>query len=71
MSACKLNGPIHPRYPMAFPESMIPEFIREDIAEAILDAVALKEIYPNYEADPYDFLGWSDPVYLAPLEVRF
>jgi hypothetical protein len=45
--------------------------IREDVCEAVLDAVALRNSTPDYEANPFDFLGWSDPVYLAPLELRF
>jgi hypothetical protein len=47
------------------------EFVREDIAEAVYDALILRKTPADYEANPFDFLGYSDPVHLAPLELRF
>ena len=62
---------IRPRYPMCFPETNLPEMVREDIQEAVIDALALKHTQPDYERDPFDFLGWSDPVDLPPIELEF
>lgn len=49
-----------------------PEVIREDVQEAIIDALAMTHprgwrILP----DEWEILGMSDPVALAPLELEF
>jgi hypothetical protein len=70
------GAPIKPAYPMAFPETVMPEFIRDDVADAVIDALALRNNPPpadanEYEVEFFDFMGYSDPVTLAPLELRF
>lgn len=70
------GAPIKPMYPMAFPETVMPEFIRDDVAEAVIDALAMSRYALPPHAYAYDFedwnaLGMSDPVTLAPLELRF
>jgi hypothetical protein len=62
---------IRPLYPMSFPETNLPEVVREDVREAVTDALALKGTQPDYESDPFDVMGWSDPVNLPPVELEF
>lgn len=68
--------PIKPQYPMAFPESVMPEVVREDIRDAIIDAINLRNNPPpadanGYEFEVFDVMGYSDPVRLPPLELEF
>lgn len=52
------------------------EFIRDDVRDAVIDALALQNIPPpadanEYEVEFFDLMGYSDPVRLAPLELEF
>lgn len=50
------------------------EFIRDDVRDAVIDALALgntRRPLDPYEADVFDAMGISDPVRLAPLELEF
>jgi hypothetical protein len=66
---------IKPVYPMCFPETDAPEVVREDVRDAVIDAVALAKYNPEmYGADAYyeqNGLGMSDSVNLPPLELEF
>jgi hypothetical protein len=49
------------------------EFIRDDVIDAVLDALALQR-NPAIETWPWEdwsAFGTSDPVHLAPLELEF
>ena len=49
------------------------EFIRDDVREAVIDALALNEFTPPQLdiIEQWHILGHSDPVALAPLELEF
>jgi hypothetical protein len=69
----EVKGMIHPRYPMAFPESVMPEVIREDVCDAVLDALAMRNMGADVLAPEEDWgiLGMSEPVTLPPHELEF
>jgi len=52
------------------------EFIRDDVRDAVVDALAMHNTpRPTdanaYEIEFFDLMGYSDPVRLAPLELEF
>lgn len=52
------------------------EFVRDDVRDAVIDAYGLQNVpvptdTNEYEVEFFDLMGYSDPVRLAPLELRF